>query len=911
MDTQQIVDITARCTKACQDAQAWVANNEDRVRSCGKTKDSLLADLRQQARLFRKLGRAAHRKMCAGVFGPSQAGKSYLLSSLAQDENGAVLCDFNGKTHDFLREINPEGGKESTGLVTRFTMTQPANIPAGYPVHVRLLSETELVKIFANTYYCDAVHKEGVDKKGIQDALEPLKARVGAPCAHITIDVMEDLHEYVSSSFGDKARPVALDEVYWTTAIEIAPRLSRDDRVQLYSIIWNKVDEFTDMLSLLLQDLEKLDYSEEIFCSLNALLPREASIIDVETLGKKDFSDCKAQPSVDVRAASGKIANIERKNLTAIVAELTLVMVHKPANYFDHTDLLDFPGYKARLETSNLVDYLRSDKADSAVEQFFRRGKVAYLFQRYNAERELTSLLLCNSTTDNIPGLPAAIEDWIIATHGKTPEERVNVKNALLYILTKADTIFETGAGKNVDTMWDSTLKGKFLAHFGNTFSQATRWVEKWTPTQPFNNMFLLRNVNIPWKGMMRLSKTGDVYVEEGIQDTERHDTMRAAFLQSNLVKKHFRSPETCFDELMKLNDGGIEHIKRCLEPLCDPNLKQNQISNAVLRAQDRLYTLLSPLYHSGNQEEELKKKKALFLKIRNFSDNPLFRERFPELLNSFSLPIEQVAYLRDDAERRYEDYKQAYCSIAMEPEDTRSTTAQEIDESALEADFDPDNWFGSSTGSPSPSENNTGSEQSAAQGSDLSHEKDLLTFYVERIIEAWSAHSHAKAENPDISGYYLFPQSYFLAMLDEFDAALFRLDIRGKIEKKFRDIGRFAGDEELKTRRQASYAMGVLNSFISWLGKNPADTADSERVVDFNGREMQVFRNRPEVIGYPDLPKNYDAQEHAKQWFRDWLVSFYGMLVDNAASDASGSINIHQNALLGTILKSIKGDEA
>ncbi|MBQ9406665.1 MAG: hypothetical protein IJU37_08040 [Desulfovibrio sp.] len=901
MDKEQLVDTAATLVKACEDAQVWMGHNEERVRSCGKTASYICSELRKKGRLFKQLGRAAGRKMCAGVFGPSQAGKSYLLSSLARDAEGNVLCDFNGERHDFLKEINPEGGKESTGLVTRFTMTPPEGYPVGYPVHVRLLTEPELVKIFANTYYCDAIHKAKIDKAAIQAALQPLKSRVGSPCRHITLDVMEDLREYVSSSFGDKARPAVLDEVYWNEAVELAPKLSRDDRVRLYSIIWEGVEEFSDMLAQLLADLEKLDYAEEIFCTMKALLPREASIIDVETLGKKDFSHCGAQPGVDVRTRSGTLAEIARKNLTAMVAELTLVMVHKPANYFDHTDLLDFPGYKARLEAQDLRDYLHSDKADSAVEQFFRRGKVAYLFQRYRAERELTSLLLCNSTTDNIPGLPAAVEEWIESTHGKTPEERQNVKNALFYILTKSDVNFEWGPGKNYATVWDSTLQGKFLAHFGNTFSQKTRWVDKWTPTQPFNNMFMLRNVNIAWKGMMQFDKSSPVLKEVEIQDREHYQKMRSAFLASNLVQKHFRSPETAFDELMKLNDGGIEHIKRCLEPLCDPNLKLNQITNALLKAQEELYSLLVTFYFSGNTEEEMKKKKALFMKIRNFSGNPRFRERFPELLNSLSLPIEQVSYLREEAERRYEDYKEAFCAIQMDvgAEDAAGSEMS-FDDLDL-GNLDPDSWFGSSSPGSKESKDARG-----AQG-----QMDGISFYVERIMEAWSAHSHKQAENPDMASYYLFPQPVLLAMLDEFDTAIVRLDIRGKIERKFREIARYQGDEQQKNRRQASYAMGILNDFVSWLGKNPAETADAERIVDFNGRDVAVFKSRPEVEGYPDLPAEYDNQAHAKQWFMDWLISFYGMIVDNVASENTGKIDLQQNAILGAILQTIKEEQA
>ena len=238
MDKEQIIKNASIYEKACCDAQIWVQNNEDIIVKNGKPLKGVAAQLRKDARFFRQIARAAERKMCAGVFGPSQAGKSYLLSSLARDENGDVFCDFNGEQHDFLKEINPQGGKESTGLVTRFTITPPNNIPKEYPVYVRLLSETELVKIFANSFFCDATHKEAVNKDEIRDKVARLKAQAMEMTSHIDIDAMENLREYVTSSFGDKTRAAVLEEVYWDDAVELAPRLNLDERISLYSIIF-------------------------------------------------------------------------------------------------------------------------------------------------------------------------------------------------------------------------------------------------------------------------------------------------------------------------------------------------------------------------------------------------------------------------------------------------------------------------------------------------------------------------------------------------------------------------------------------------------------------------------------------------------------------------------------------------
>jgi hypothetical protein len=62
-------------------AIGWIDDNRGLVRN---EADVLTAEIRRSIRQLRKLGVAAERKMCVGVFGPSQSGKSYLISALAR-----------------------------------------------------------------------------------------------------------------------------------------------------------------------------------------------------------------------------------------------------------------------------------------------------------------------------------------------------------------------------------------------------------------------------------------------------------------------------------------------------------------------------------------------------------------------------------------------------------------------------------------------------------------------------------------------------------------------------------------------------------------------------------------------------------------------------------------------------------
>src|SRR3954468_22579819 len=83
--------------------------------------------LRDLALRTRKLRRAWSRKQSLGLFGPSQAGKSFLVGALLSHEMGSLKVMARDRECDFLKEINPAKGVESTGVVTRFT-TQQVNI---------------------------------------------------------------------------------------------------------------------------------------------------------------------------------------------------------------------------------------------------------------------------------------------------------------------------------------------------------------------------------------------------------------------------------------------------------------------------------------------------------------------------------------------------------------------------------------------------------------------------------------------------------------------------------------------------------------------------------------------------------------------------------------------------------------
>lgn len=95
---------------------------------------------------------------------------------------------------------------------------------------------------------------------------------------------MEDLREYLNRNFLSKPRVQMLQQGYWAQAVSLAPLLPLSYRAELFGIIWNNQPKFQQLFLELCQALEALGNPAEADCPLEALLPRQTSIIDVALL---------------------------------------------------------------------------------------------------------------------------------------------------------------------------------------------------------------------------------------------------------------------------------------------------------------------------------------------------------------------------------------------------------------------------------------------------------------------------------------------------------------------------------------------------------------------------------------------------------------------------------------------------
>lgn len=876
-----------RLARETGEAAAWLADNSELA---GRDQESHEKELRKAGRLFRGCAVAARRKMCVGVFGPSQAGKSYLVSTLAGDASGRLLTRLGGKEYNFLSEINPAGGKESTGLVTRFTLTgeeaakkAPVD-PDAYPVHVRLLSPVDIVKILANTYFSDAEHMESPDRDALLAALAALeKKKRGAPTGGMTEDDVEDLQEYVVKYFRGKARvQQLLDRHFWARVIPLAPLLEDEDRAALFGLIWDGTGSFTGLLASLFKAMRALDFAPEVFLPIDALVPRERSVIDVATLGALTPE---SGDELDAITSGGVRARIARVYATALTAELVIPMSHKPADFFDHTDLLDFPGYRSR---KIFVDLEKETEEPAKLKECFLRGKVAYLFERYCAERELTGLLLCiGSGPQEVQGLGGAVNEWITGTHGATPEKRAGKDKSLFFILTKSDLEFEDKAGaRDVSERWETRMFASM-----EVFS-SHEWLRKWDAKSPFDNFFLMRNPTVKLYLFNHDATGRETALKEEmapwVGEFER------AFMASPAVTAHFADKEGAWRAFLTPNDGGLSRIRARLAPICKPELKRRQILTTLEEQTAKLQDRLRPYWRSDDKEEERKQKAMLAQSLARVVLGMIRPRRFGAFSRLLTVRDQDIYDLYFQAQYRMRE------ELAALPPGGEAARNGADDASGAVDDLLADILGEEAVAPPAAPAGPAG--PAASPGTPAGDEASAFAAQIEQF---WLAGLRAQAEDPVLQQYFAVDAGLFSQFVHELGVGFIRLGVRGELEEALRKAARYANvEKERLLWKQAGLAAGVINRYAGWLGFDPRQKNERERTLSFGSRQRTLFNPPPETTGLPALAE--DPGDYAESVSMDWSAALIHLIQENVNFDGVRDFDPVQNKRLRAILNAL-----
>ncbi|GFM87839.1 hypothetical protein PSCICO_32380 [Pseudomonas cichorii] len=868
----------------------WVEEVAGKVEEVAAKAVPLNRDLHRARNLARSLGRVSTTPMGIGFFGLSQAGKSYLISALAADSKGQLLTQFGTQSLDFIKHVNPVGGgKEATGLVTRFTRRAEPGKDPQYPVELRLFREIEIAIILANAWFEDFDHQRlnsQITDSHIDALLQRFEDHAATePTPGVNSDDVVLLWDYLEHNYPNAVRP--LNARYWPRVVKLAPRLSVRERAQLFSLLWGGINKMTETYEQLAAALHRLGLAETVFAPITALVSERDgqmiqtnSIINVDILSRLGGS---GDSALEVRPAHESNlrtpVSVSRAELAALTNELIFRLDNEPANSIvNSVDLLDFPGYRSRQKLMSIDEASEVDSSgatNNPVAKLLLRGKVAYLFERYTNEQEMNALVMCTSSfkQSEVVSVGPVLKSWIDKTQGTSAQQRDGRASGLIWALTMCDGFI--GGALNGETVQfpescDNMLKLTMIERFGNE-----EWMKQWGNT-PFKNTYLVRKPRFK-TSFIDLATSGE---ELGFNESSKAalQALQEAFSNNELVKRHVAEPLDAWQAMLKINDGGMSRFSTAFTPVADINFKLQRIEEQLDDLMVKLLPRLEEYYEAGGEDERAKKKAIANLIVRPFATTKHGKYVLGELLAYMAVPEDQ---LRD-----------LYLNGDFDNPATETTEAAPAN-SAPEVEYD---IFGDAV---TPAAEAPPVAVAAPQYQSHEHR------FARAAFNLWATHLRGLSRRQHLLDLLELPSEAIALLVKELVVCAERLDLPLQLSQALLKRAQSGVRRENLVQRQVLTAQLLLNDFAAWFG-HTAQPA-SQRPAGLLGAKQPLFSfYQKEMPGrFPLLAPQADDQSVI--FADDWISGIAIHTQNNVGHRKGKEITPEQNEALGRVIQAFK----
>jgi hypothetical protein len=602
--------------------------------------------LRELAFRLRKLRRAWGRPQSLGFFGPSQAGKSFLVGALLSQELGTLQVLSRTGEVDFLKEINPAKGVESTGTVTRFsTHRAPAPLSRG-DFYCRLLSLEVMLESLATGFLveCTAPSLDGDRVDRVLREARMMSGPTAGPQYRQAWDTVwqnlhkkyQDRHPYLSAL---RRHPELRTEA-WKKGVRSVGGWTR-----MFSLLWGGQGYATDLDALadrLVAGLEALGHPEAVELDLAYVRASSdnPSVIDAACLNAIGRPQA---PLVAYVSGTQAEVHIEPSVLAALISEIRLPLRPVPGSLFETTDLLDFPGGRALRGINGFeASELNQGNLENAIE-VYKRGKLTFLFEQFALDREITALVLCSPgpTKPEAIQMQHQVERWLQIRYGSpTPTDPEDVDRPTLFVaLTKYDMSLGALRSDNAMERWQSRIEEACVEFWARSHAS---WVYNWgASNRPFNNMFWIRN---PYADQMNALAPGHpdyAEVKQGYLDSRAART----FIAQHADKWAAVEGE---DE-HGLPRSGIPLLSSHLRAKLSRNLKLEELAveaRAIHGEAVELLQVLTPSRDEAEARERLEQQaKSLVAALRAEMARSYSGAAFGSFVETLTLPHDELEH--------------------------------------------------------------------------------------------------------------------------------------------------------------------------------------------------------------------------------------------------------------------------
>jgi hypothetical protein len=651
-------------------------------------------------RNLKKKNFALESNPAAAVYGESQVGKSYLISSLLSEEGKPFsITDENGIVHNFIEEINPiGGGNEATSLVSRFSVNyKPLN--AKFPIKATLLSPSDIALVLCDSYYndCKVDHSLILPFEKINSEIDLIKGKLKYFEPQQTVfeeDDVLNMEDYFKANFSTKASNVFRSCFFDEVSLLIS-KAKPNEWKDIFSLLWNKNEKFNNLFSLLITEYEKLGFTNIIYLPIKSVLRKYGTLLDVERL-KEIYSsptkiDLKYEAEIMVmyiEKGQERQVLFAKSFLCALTAELVFHQAEsllKSKPFLKETDLLDFPGARSRMTLAE------NKLGENIIPELLIRGKVAYLFNKYSEAEKISIFMLCAKHEQAAQrSMPEMLNNWINKFIGDTEEKREKfIATSQISPLFIIGTFFNENLEFNPlqDKQNDlSSLNYRWLQRFDRTLAvellntKIHLWFNNWTKSSPnFQNIFLLRDFSYSesksqvFRGFDANKKELEEIKPPNYPDFRQK--LRQSFIEYDFVNRHFANPEESWDEAASINKDGTQLIIDKLTIAAENinNARNEKMVDDLNEISLAFVSELLKYFHSNDKDEELQKAKSIAGDIQFKLDTAfradgirLYGKLKDELLLNEGIVLEQFRKKISDIEHRnvvnmniYSTYKQ------------------------------------------------------------------------------------------------------------------------------------------------------------------------------------------------------------------------------------------------------------
>jgi hypothetical protein len=550
---------------------------------------TFIEDFKSKRRQLKKIHFALEENCSAAAYGESQVGKSYLMSSLLSTNKDQLrISDGAGGVFSFIDDMNPSGGntskEESTGVITRFTAHTDNEKMKNY-VKIRTLSIVDIILFLSDAYYKDVKINTStvLDKNEINEQLSQalITLKGTTPQYFISEDDIYDIQDYFSSLIGNNAVNV-INSNFCKEVSPVIKYVAVENWGAIFSLLWNRNEKITELFNSIIKEFEKLNFEPIIYVPFDAVLRNKGTILSVSWLDS--VCDKKRLPSENVECTSkvydpdGNVLDAEfsKAYLSALTAELTFVLpdgVQDSKPFLQKLDLLDFPGARRR-------ESIHEENVGKELSNMLRRGKVAYLFNKYSRSLRINVVLFCqHQDMTGQSEIGESLNDWILENVGDSPEKR----GTYIKSTNGVSPFFIIATKFNTDLKWTNEIEGKsqlsdrWKTRFLKTLSDEVvkpktySWFDNWVDpsagfnSEKFQSIYMLRDFF--WSRDQQIFSGYKEGVSDEIEEVipeeypAYREHLKRSFTDLPFVKAHFADPEKAWNDAATLNNDGSKAI--------------------------------------------------------------------------------------------------------------------------------------------------------------------------------------------------------------------------------------------------------------------------------------------------------------------------------------------------------------